>query len=154
MLPTLYSFPHHTHTHTHTHIYIYIRILFSFLYLFLGMKCFIPISWYKSFRYYIYIYIYCDEKIWHPNTFAELWVRGCDSLIVSNHSSKQNNGKRGHLSLPPSLSLQGDMSVGEPHSLIAMYVSAEKQTFNHDCCRGRARQKNQHVVNFQTTEIS
>ena len=39
-----------------------------------------------------------------------------------------------------------------PHSLLAMYVSAEKQTFDQIWYRGRARQKNQHVVNFQTTE--
>ena len=36
------------------------------------------------------------------------------------------------LSLPPSLSLQGDMGMGESHSLLAMYVSAEMQTFDHD----------------------
>ena len=71
------------------------------------------------------------------------WVMGeaGNSLTVSNYSSKQNNGKRGHFSLPLSLSLQGDMGMGEPPSLLAMYVSAEKETFDHDCYRGRARQK-------------
>ena len=46
------------------------------------------------------------------------------------------------------------MGVGESHSLLAMYVSAEKQTFDQDWYRGRAPHppKNQHVVNFQTTE--
>ena len=53
---------------------------------------------------------------------------------------------------PPFLWLQGDIGVGEPHYLLAMYVSAEKQTFDHDWYRGRAHQKNQYVVNFQTTE--
>ena len=42
--------------------------------------------------------------------------------------------------------------MGEPHSLLAMYVSVEKQTFDHDWYQGKACQKNQHVVNFQTTE--
>ena len=46
--------------------------------------------------------------------------------------------------------------MGGPHSLLAMYVSAEKQTIDHIWYRGRARKKkkkkNQHVVNFQTTE--
>ena len=42
-------------------------------------------------------------------------------------SSKQNNGKKDCLSLPPSQSLQGDVGVGVPHSLLAMYVSAERQ---------------------------
>ena len=50
----------------------------------------------------------------------------------ADDSSKQNNGKRGRLSLPPSLLLQGDMGMEEPHSLLAMYVSAEKQTSDHD----------------------
>ena len=45
------------------------------------------------------------------------------------------------LSLSPSLSLQGDMGVREPHSLLAMYVSAEKQIFEHDWFQGGARQK-------------
>ena len=34
---------------------------------------------------------------------------------------------RDHLSLPPSLSLQGDMGMGRPHSLLAIFVSAERQ---------------------------
>ena len=50
----------------------------------------------------------------------------------ADYSSKQNNGKRCRLSLPPSRLLQGDMGMGEPHSLLAMYASAEKQTCDHD----------------------
>ena len=42
--------------------------------------------------------------------------------------------------------------MGGPYSLLAMYVSAEKQTLDHIWYWGRARQKNQHMVNFQTTE--
>ena len=42
--------------------------------------------------------------------------------------------------------------MGGPHSLLAKYVSAEKQILDHIWYQGRARQKNQHVVNFQTTE--
>ena len=47
----------------------------------------------------------CDKEIWHSNTFAELWVRGCDSLTISDYSSKQNNGKKSRLSLSPTLSI-------------------------------------------------
>ena len=39
-----------------------------------------------------------------------------------------------------------------PRSLLAICASAEKQTLDHIWYRGRARQKKQHVVNFQTTE--
>ena len=65
----------------------------------------------------------------------------------------QDSGReRGCLSLLPSLLLQGEIGMEGPHSLLAMYVSAEMQTLDHIWYRGRARQKNQHVVNFQTTE--
>ena len=40
--------------------------------------------------------------------------------------------KRRALSLPPSLLLQSDMSMGEPHSVLVIYASAERQTCNHD----------------------
>ena len=70
-------------------------------------------------------------------------------------SSKQNNGSGERPSLlHPSLSLQAEIGMGGPHSLLAMYESAEKQTPDHIWYRGRARQKNQHVVIFQTMEIS
>ena len=84
-------------------------------------------------------------------------TRKYDTLIhLDNYGNKQESADdssgRGCLPLPPSLSLQGDMGVGEPHSLLAMYVSAEKQTLDHIWYRGRAHQKNQHMVNFQTME--
>ena len=41
----------------------------------------------------------------------------------------------------PSLLLQGDMGMGEPHSLLAMYVSAERPTYDHDWYWGKNRQK-------------
>ena len=50
----------------------------------------------------------------------------------ADYSSKQNNGKRVRLSFPPSLLLQRYLGMGDPHSLIAMYASAEKQTCDHD----------------------
>ena len=62
-----------------------------------------------------------------------------DKQESADYSSKQNNGKRGLLSLH--LSLQGNMAMGEYHSLIAMYVSAVKQTLDHDWYRGRNSQK-------------
>ena len=71
----------------------------------------------------------------------------------ADDSSKQNND-RGEIPylIHPSLSLQAEIGMEGPHSQLAMYVSAEKQTLDLIWYRGRARQKNQHVVNFQTTE--
>ena len=63
------------------------------------------------------------------------------TLTVSDYSSKQNNGKRGRFSLHSSQLLQGDMSMGGPHSLLAICGSAEKQTFHHDWYRGRNAKK-------------
>ena len=79
--------------------------------------------------------------------------RRCDSLSISDYSSKQNNSQRGRLFLQPSLLLQGDMGMGGLHSLFAMCASAEKQICDYDWCQGRNGQ-NQHVLNFQTTETS
>ena len=71
----------------------------------------------------------------------------------ADNSSKQNNGSRERPSLlHPSLSLQAEIGMGGPHSLLAMYVSAEKQTLDHIWYQGWARHKKH--VNFQTTEIS
>ena len=101
---------------------------------------------------YIYIYIYSAKEIWHPNTF------GCLRMMVTgknqrmDYSSMQNNGKKDCLSLPPSQSLQGDVGVGGPHSLLAMCISAGRQAFDHIWYQERADQENQHMVNFQTTE--
>ena len=53
-----------------------------------------------------------------------LWVMGEGGAArwpAADYSSKQNNRMRGHLSLHPSLFLQGDMGRGEPHSLLAVY---------------------------------
>ena len=36
------------------------------------------------------------------------------------------------VSLPPPQLVQADMGMGEPHSLLAMYASAEKQICYHD----------------------
>ena len=71
----------------------------------------------------------------------------------ADNSSKQNNGKKDCLSLPPSQSLQGDVGVGRPNSLLAICVSVGRKAFDHIWYRGRAHQKkNQQVVNFQTIE--
>ena len=59
----------------------------------------------------------------------------------ADYSSKQNNRKSSCLSHHPSLSLPGDMGMEEHDSLLAMYVSGEKQTFDHDWYWGRNRQK-------------
>ena len=90
---------------------------------------------------------------WHPNTFSGLWRR---ELWLAGHSSssKQNNRKIGRLSLPTSLSLQGDMGMGDPHSISSICVGGG-QTCDDDEYWGKNRQKKkQHVVNFQTKESS
>ena len=79
----------------------------------------------------------------------EVWHAGYRMTIVENRIGSW----RGRLSVPPSLSLQGDMGMGKPHSILAMYVSAEKQIGDHDWYQRRNRQ-DQHVVNFKTSEIS
>ena len=77
-----------------------------------------------------------------------LWLPADDS----SKQELQNSGSgRVRLSFTPSQSLQGDMVMGEPHSLLAMYVSAEQQNFDHE---GKNRRRSQHVVNLQTTETS
>ena len=45
---------------------------------------------------------------------------------------KQNSGSGSAVSLQPSLLVQADMGMGEPHSQLAMYASAERQTCDHD----------------------
>ena len=52
--------------------------------------------------------------------------------------------------LHPSPSLQGDVGMGGPHSLLAMYVSAERHMIGTE---KETAKKGQHVVDFQTTEI-
>ena len=54
----------------------------------------------------------------------------CDSLVVSKNYRIVEVGEA--VSLPSSLLLLGDMSMGEPHSLLAIYASAERQICNHD----------------------
>ena len=53
----------------------------------------------------------------------------------ADYSSKQNSGSGRAVSLQPSLFLQGDMGMEEPHFVLAIYVSAvERQTCDHDSC--------------------
>ena len=54
----------------------------------------------------------------------------------ADYGSKQNSGNGRAVSVQPSLFVQADMGMGEPHSLLAMYASAEKQTCHHDLCGG------------------
>ena len=65
----------------------------------------------------------CDEEICHPNTFAELWEKKVWLAGPADYSSKQNNRERGR---------QSDMGMVEPHSLLDIYASAEKQICDHD----------------------
>ena len=80
-----------------------------------------------------------------PYTFAGLWGRQLwlsgrqRTIVVSKNYRIVEVGEA--VSPPSSLLLQGDMDMGEPHSLLAMYVSAEKQTFDHDGYWGRNKKK-------------
>ena len=69
-----------------------------------------------------------------PKYIIQVVVKGSVTCWLSDDdSSKQNwQRERPSLSLPPSLSLQGKIGMGETHSLLAMYVSEERQTCNHD----------------------
>ena len=61
------------------------------------------------------------------------WADNSDKQESVDYSSKQNSRSGRAISLQPSLLLQGDMGMGEPHSLLAQYVSAaERQTYDHD----------------------
>ena len=44
----------------------------------------------------------------------------------ADYSSKQNSGSGRAVSLQPSLLVQADMGMRKPHSLLTMYVSAER----------------------------
>ena len=55
---------------------------------------------------------------------VEVWHAGYRKTIEVS----KIGGGRGCLSSPPFLSLQGEIDIGGPHSLLAMYVSAERQT--------------------------
>ena len=57
--------------------------------------------------------------------------RRCYSLVIDDYGSKQELAEGPSLFNPLYL-VQGDVSMGEIHSLWAMYVSAEKQTCDHD----------------------
>ena len=110
---------------------------------------------------YIYIYIYI---LWRGNTIPLYipWLVGkrAATLWPSADDSKQNNGKKGSLSLSLSrylslfLLLQGDMSMGEPHSLLAIYASAGRQTCDHDGYWGRNRQKTNTWWIFKLRQLS
>ena len=52
--------------------------------------------------------------------------RGATRWLSADYSSKQNSGSGRAISLQPSLLVQGDMGMRKPHSLIAMYASAER----------------------------
>ena len=49
-----------------------------------------------------------------------------------DYSSKQNSGSGRAVSPQPSLLGEADRGMRKPHFLLAMYVSAEKQTCDHD----------------------
>ena len=55
------------------------------------------------------------------------------------------------ISPPLFLLLQGDVGMGEPHSQLAIYALAERQTCDQDL-RKKLLKKGQQVVNFHTTE--
>ena len=59
----------------------------------------------------------------------EVWHAGFRTTIVVSRIGR----RRGRLSFLPSLLLQGNMGMGEPHSLLAMYASvAKREICDHD----------------------
>ena len=78
------------------------------------------------------------------DTLINFWVVGESGAICrssadyrrkqesADYSSKQNCGKGKAVSLQPSLLEQADIGMKKPHSLLAMYASAVKQTCDHD----------------------
>ena len=74
-----------------------------------------------------YILRVVGEGGWRPTMVVSKNQR---TIVVSKNYRIVEVGKV--VSLPPSLSLQSDMGMGEPHSLFAKYVSAERQTCDHD----------------------
>ena len=69
---------------------------------------------------------YCYvSPVWRGNmTPKYIWPSVDDS---SKQELQDSGSGRGCLSLAPSLSLQGEIGMWGPHSLLAMYVSAERQ---------------------------
>ena len=51
---------------------------------------------------------------------------GVTHWLSADYSSKQNSRGGRAVSLQPSLLVQGDMGMRKPHSLLAMYESAER----------------------------
>ena len=99
----------HPRTHTETHAHIYLSI-------------------------YLYIVTRKYDTLIHSPSYGE---GGATRRPLADYSSKQNSGSRRAVSLQPSLLVQADIGMGEPHSLLAMYASAEKQTCDHDWYWGR-----------------
>ena len=90
-------------------------------------------------------FTYCDEEIWHPNTFSGLWERelrlsGRQRTIVVSKNYIIVEVEEA-VTPPPSLLLQDDMDMGGPHSLLAVYASAEKQIWDHERYWGRNGKK-------------
>ena len=105
------------YTYTHTLMYIYIYIyMYVYIHECVCVCIYIYIYIHGCLDIYIYIYIVTrkyDTRILLPNCGGRKPATNFGSKQESvDDSSKQNNGKKGRLSLPPSLSLQGDMGVG------------------------------------------
>ena len=79
--------------------------------------------------------------VWEGGAARRPWADYRDKQESADYSSKQNSGSGRAVSLQSSLLVQADMGMREPHSLLAMYASAEKQASDHDWYWGRNRQK-------------
>ena len=70
------------------------------------------------------------EEIGHPNTFGRqrTIIAGKNQWTIVTSKNYRIVEVRETISPSPTLSLQGDVGMGGPHSLLAMYVSVERQT--------------------------
>ena len=100
-----------------------------------------------------YIYIYCDEEMWHPNTF------GCQRTMVAGINQRTIVVNRimevGRETISPStLSIIKSWNRHETTSLPISYVcvSGEANPRPYLVPKKSPPKKNHHMVNVQTTE--
>ena len=93
---------------------------------------------------YIYMYIYIVTRKYYSlihflcyggRRYGSPASKNQQTIVVSRIMEREA------VSLSPTLLLQADMGMGEPHSLLAMYGLTEKQTCDYDRYWERKRQK-------------
>ena len=120
-------------------------IIFGLLSIFLHIHIVRFFSIYIYIYIYIYIHTHIHEEIWHPNTFDR------QQTIVVSKNYRMLAGREA-VSLTHPLSLQGEIGMWGPHSLLAIYVSMERQTPWPYLVLRKSPPPKKNVANFQTTE--